>query len=1429
MILLRNFNRRFTVIRLPQFGNPVIADINALELPRGSIYHYLPGAVSEIGPSQTLPILNKAEKLMQVNHNLHLPQEVQGRPIAIPQNIEKEILLYHRMNRKIRRMREETVVLRDDRTLFIENYAPLPGLFRYSETQMSWYDRWANIYATLISRLQYDTKKFSDRQNYIFLELPNVIPPLASMWRAERTRNINTLKLIRSDEQLRLLDLWTWLGENRDASMLGKLSMEQVKLINVVITYKGKFINLNLGELDFWRKGGPNPQAPVNPQQMQRRLFITITRLAKEATVAEAAARKQELEAMAVADSKKRTEGILDTAERPDEDVDGDDEFDTPEVDPVEKGQAELAIGEGDEADDTPIIDDSPEAIEAEVAEFDKIEIDENAAFEIVAAPQDTIDQVYMPDYDFNKPITHEEGVMRECERYITGGQLTTREYQRAMKLASAWRDVKAPDGSRMEDFIKIEPKVLQVEPEQLIPDSPTIYNKSMVTTTLNRLSKQYIGEVLQRDIAGCAVNLQKAGFMVMDYNVERVVDAANCADIYSIKVSTVNGKESTLRFTLPTLDERGYWKSNDTEYTMRKQRVDIPIRKTAPDTVTITSFYGKNFIRRSEAKANDWQRWLVDQIVAASRDGDNVLVNEVKYSNVFTPDKRLPRDYTAIACKLRGFKIGNVAFNFDAKQMDDLYTADVVNELAEQEMVPVGKAGSTIYAMDQYSTVYKRTGQGNQQAVGTLAEMAGLELTKAPKEFTELSMMGKAIPLAIVFGYYFGLERMLKLFRIPYRVTDVTERVAPATHDIVIKTVDAKVVISPTSYEQRLLINGIHSYIKLIRDFTLRDLNEPDVYLNLIAKDGLSVRYLKELDLMDSMFIDPITERQLVKMGEPTTFRGLLKRANEMLTYDQHPDEINADYMHYYGAQRMAGAAYVEIVRAIREYHNAPGTNKKLDLHPNAVWQSIAQDGSCAPASDATPMHSIKENTVITYGGTGGRSRRSMVKHTRRYLEEDLGVLSGDVVDNGDVGMTAYLAGNPMIVDVDGYADPDRKKKLQIGNILSPAMLVSPGILFDDGKRGNFAGIQMGSSTSSVGGEVACVRTGEEMMLAHLTRDTQAVTAEEDGKVLEVTDSYITVQYGSGKNVKTKTYRLGRHFGRHEGGTYPQEIIAQFKAGATFRKGNVLTYNANHFEPDEFNPGQVNWKPGPILRGFFLESNDTIEDSSAIDKEASALLASDTSKPKCISVKFTDAVHNLLTVGTEVDPETILCNIEDEITAASDVYSEESKRTLDHISDASPRAGVSGIIDKIEIFYNGQIEDMSQSLAAIAKAGDRRRKQEAKIDPETIAETGQVDSSLRLDSRPVEVDTLVIRMYITHRSEAIGGDKCVVANQMKSTFRRRMVGRNYVDDGQSIHIIFGRKSVDERIVYSVYQIGVATTWGRLMATAARKLVAEMG
>jgi 3D (Asp-Asp-Asp) domain-containing protein len=226
--------------------------------------------------------------------------------------------------------------------------------------------------------------------------------------------------------------------------------------------------------------------------------------------------------------------------------------------------------------------------------------------------------------------------------------------------------------------------------------------------------------------------------------------------------------------------------------------------------------------------------------------------------------------------------------------------------------------------------------------------------------------------------------------------------------------------------------------------------MDKKDVYLNLIQKNGLTNRYLNELDLMDTMFVDPITERILKKMGEPITFRGLLRRANEMLTNDAHPRETDAFNQHIFKQQRIAGAVYTEMVRSIREYRNKPGTRKKLEMQQNAVWQLISQDPSVMPASNANPIQSMKEADVVTFGGEGGRSRRSMVKHTREYLESDIGLISEATVDSGDVAITSYMTANPIFEDIDGAIKNTPKRDLDISQKLSSYALLAPFSTYD-------------------------------------------------------------------------------------------------------------------------------------------------------------------------------------------------------------------------------------------------------------------------------------------------------------------------------------------------------------------------------------------
>lgn len=1372
-MILRNFNRRFTVRRLEQFGNPVSAPLADLELPRNSTLHFISGDKTEFGPSQTLPYLANTEKGALINHHLEYdPTNIIGRPRKATVSINKDLILYHRINKRIRKLRDPKIIERDSRILYIENYAPLVQTYIYTTTLMSWYERWYNVYHTAIAQIAKDAKE-SDRQNYLVVKVPETIPSIMELNRAQSRRDNVTLKDMRNDNVLFFLELWTWLGEKRESSLLNLIAEDTLRRVNIVVTYRDRFINLNLGELNFWRKNIEG-QGRVKPIQMQRRLYKSYVDIAT---------RENDYQGDAT-----DTEFTMAQKTAPlDESLSRDEQMD-------------FVLGLNQDTEEN----DSVEDIDAQIKNFDsEVNFDEDTPIEIIKRDADDKEK----ELDIYEPVSLQQGVLKACDKYIDAGVMTSKEYNRIVERSDAFRSLPNPLGhGTIGDMLVITKDELKIKPIKMIENDPTLeIDPTLTQSSIVDFDKKYINDILPKDVIGAVTSMQKGGVLLNDYSTDTIVDATGKSTIHTLKVQPVGGEPSTLRFTLPVLDDRGYWTANDIKYTLRKQRVDVPIRKTAINTVALTSAYGKNFIRRSDKAVADYPGWLQNQIIAIGSDRQNLNITDVNITNVFDPSIPLPKDYTTIAQRISSFIAGNVVYSFDVNRIEQNFN-QALPDGNKDKMVPVGKSVDGTYYMDYGNTIYRKESDKMVQ-LGNITEVLEIDTTKAPREYTELSMMGRAIPLAVIFGYYLGFEGLLKQFKIPYRMVEPSERVGKDSSDFVVPMVNAKAVISYDSIEQMLLVQGFKPYLKIIQGFTQADMNSPDVYLNLIAKDGLNARYLNELTLMDELFIDPITERLLVQMREPTTFKGLLARANEMLAYDSHKDEVDLDEMHLFGAQRMAMAVYTEVVRSIRDYRNRPGMRKKLEMHSNAVFQAIQSDPSVLLAQGANPIQPIREADVVTFGGTGGRSKRSMVKRTRKFTDSDIGVVSGDTVDSGDVASTAYLTADPILESLDGVKDPTiNRKELSVNQIMSSAAALAPGCLYDDDKRINFVGIQHGSGTFAKGYTTTGFRTGYEKVIAHRTSPEHATIADYDGKVVAVDDAGITIEYAT-KPPSTKSYPIGRTFGRHEGGNFPHDITTKHKVGDVIKARDIITYNEHFFEPDIFNPNQVNWKAGVMANVAFLEGVDTWEDSSAIDEWLSDQLSTEVTKVKNITINFDQTVHGLVKNGEHLNPDSILCTIEDALTANVAGFTSSSLATLANLSAHTPRAGLVGYVDKIEVFYNGEYEDMSESVLAIAKAGDRQRTKEAKASPVAVASNGKVDSTLRIEGNPVELDTLVVRIYISHETGTIGGDKGVFANQLKTTFRRIMTGRNETENGDKVNALFGRVAVDNRIVLSVYQI----------------------
>jgi len=328
------------------------------------------------------------------------------------------------------------------------------------------------------------------------------------------------------------------------------------------------------------------------------------------------------------------------------------------------------------------------------------------------------------------------------------------------------------------------------------------------------------------------------------------------------------------------------------------------------------------------------------------------------------------------------------------------------------------------------------------------------------------------------------------------------------------------------------------------------------------------------------------------------------------------------------------------------------------------------------------------------------------------------------------------------------------------------------------------------------------------------------AYTAKQSGKVISKNKFGVIVEYDDGTR---KGVTLGRVFGKAEGSVYPHDIVSNLNVGDVIEKGTPIAYNTGFFEQDSLDPKNIVFKTSMTAKVALLESNQTHEDSSSISKSLSALLKSRTTKVKSVIVNFNENIINIVKPGQKVHTKDILMTIEDEITSTNSSFDEESLAVLKKLSNQSPKCGYEGTIDKIEVLYHGDKEDMSASLLAIVEQSDSYRNNIAKATGLPTC-SGAVNDEYSVKRKPLTVDKAEIKIYITVENLSGTGDKVIFANQMKSVIGEVMDYDTHTESGEKIDAIFGYRSIAARIVLSPLMIGTTTTLLKIIGKQAVKL-----
>lgn len=828
-----------------------------------------------------------------------------------------------------------------------------------------------------------------------------------------------------------------------------------------------------------------------------------------------------------------------------------------------------------------------------------------------------------------------------------------------------------------------------------------------------------------------------------------------------------------------------------------------IPIRKVDPRRVALTSYTNKTFVIRSQRAANNFDNWLHRQLELRATDETNQIITNAKYAEFdFSEVKDLPRIYTMLAKKFAAFDNGANHFYLNYLNRKEYFQSKyglTVENIERDGMVMVGVHDRMPILVDHQGVFYLQESVSNLEPMGTIADLVGLDLSKAPLESCDVKVSGKDIPLGFILGYRLGFTAMLEKLGVEYQAYPRGTRIAIQPEDYVLAFNDEILVFPRSDYRTMLILGGMRRYHKSLRNYSRYDFDRKDVYYRVVTEQGMPIRILREVDFLFEAWLDPITKGLLEEMGEPTDFEALLHRSVELLMTDWSPGEVDGAYMRYRGYERIAGQIFSSMSKAVKRYNNREGsTDLKVQMDRHEVWREL-NDPTVATIEDSNPIANLREQEAMTYRGSGGRAAVSMVARTRVYGKNDKGIVSESTVDSGDVGIIAYLTPNAKFRSMRGLTTPFDDVHDPKSNLLSTSALLGVGIAHDDMKRIGFCSIQWQQSMYADGYDVSPVRTGYEQVVGQRSSDIFASAAHLDGEVIEVGKTGIKVKYSDGD---IEAYPLGTIHGSAAGVVYPHDLVTTLKKGDKFKLGDTITYNRKYFKMDRYNPTQCSMMPGVIGVVVFSDNLDTLEDGSVVSESMAKKLNTQTSDVKNVTVRFDQHVKDLVKVGDHLDLNSILCIIEDPETAGNSLFDEASIETLKRLSSATPTAKVVGTVSRIECFYHGDIEDMSGNLRSLAERSDKERATRAQ-DLGKNAYSGEVDSSFRIKGQVLEPDSMVIRIYIDHDIPFGTGDKAVLCNQMKTVISRVMTGRNELEDGTPIDIIFGNTSVEERMVMS--------------------------
>lgn len=920
----------------------------------------------------------------------------------------------------------------------------------------------------------------------------------------------------------------------------------------------------------------------------------------------------------------------------------------------------------------------------------------------------------------------------------------------------------------------------------------------------------------MSKDIYDILYSFSKKSYpiAVRDINVENTSTSEDLKQTYIVKMEDFRGKRFTVKFDVPIYRDNKFMVLRGNEKMINGQLILLPISKTDSDTVQMVSNYSKIFIGTYGSPNKS--------CVVADRINKSLSKGPIKGIKIANGDNskicakyELPIDYIDMAKVYSKISTTNYTFFFNQDEIRKNYK----NIIDLKKGLPIGynRSNNTIiYFPSNYKGLYSNLLYSYLSENDEFNKVYDNTNTSVKYHYSKARIMRGNIPLVILMSYYEGLIKSMQKANIKYELVEKRPSIDKNTHDYI--QFSDGYIIYQIDYNSSLLMNGLKE--SDTASYSLNDINNKAMYLELL--DNYGGRLLADgLDNFYDCFIDSITEKVLERYKLPTDFVELLAYANLLLSDNKYIKHTDTSSNRYRSNEIVAGYVYKSLSKAYGSYANMVRkgkTDATMSMKQSEIIDSVLSDPTSSDASILNPLTEIESINTVSYKGLSGMNAdRSYSLDKRTFDESMLNLLGMSTGFAANVGINRQTTIDMNIEGSRGYLKINKDPKdFSITKTFTASEALTPfGATRDDPFRSAMTFIQTSKHGMRIKkGSPNFITNGMDEALPYLITNTFAFKSKEAGKVIEITDNYMILEYNNGKK---DLVDLRENIKKNSNGGFFTgiKLDTDLKVGSKFKANEIVAYDKLSFSDKIGSNSNIAYNIGAMAKCAIMSTDEGFEDSAIISESLSEDMSSDVIICKEVVLPKDTNILHIVKKGQPIEEGDDLIIYQHAFDDADMNLLLKNLADSNDISDIGRiplKSKVTGIVQDIKIYRTVEKEELSESLKNVvtkiespAKGLERVISKNNIETPIMVEPTYKLEASGKLKNAQ---DGVKIEFYLKYNDKMSVGDKLIYYSALKGVIKDIFPKGEepYTDSrpDEEISSLLSVSSVDGRMVCSV-------------------------